>query len=86
MNFRNLETFTVPTVADHDGLTAAWLRAGIVFVKWRDECAELPTFLCSARRVKKKYIFTVVRWVGRNFVKCVEYCRKICEKTTTDIP
>ena len=55
-------------------------------MKWRDECAELPTFFRSARRAKKKYLFIVARWVGRNFVKCVEYCRKICEKQPMDIP
>ena len=35
---------------------------------------------------KKKYIFIFARWVGRNFVKYVEYYRKICEKQPTDIP
>ena len=43
-------------------------------------------FCALARRAKKKFIFIVLRWVGRNFVKCVEYCRKICEKATMDIP
>ena len=45
------------------------------FVKCRDEYAGLPGFFSrSARWAKKKYLFTFAQWVGRNFVKCVEYC------------
>ena len=35
---------------------------------------------------KKKFLFIVLRWVERNFVKCVKYRRKNCEKQPTDIP
>ena len=45
------------------------------FVKCRDEYAGLPGFFSrTARRAKKKYLFTFAQWVGRKFVKCVEYC------------
>ena len=46
----------------------------------------LFAFLHPKTGRKKKYLFIVVRWVGRNFVKCVEYYRKICEKQPMDIP
>ena len=43
-------------------------------------------FFCPVCWTKKKCFFIVVRWVGRNFVKYVEYNRKICEKQPTNIP
>ena len=57
------------------------------FVKCRDEYAGLPGVFRALRAGrKKKYLFTFAQWVGRNFVKCVEYYRKICERRPMDIP
>ena len=86
MNLEKLEPFTARTAADSDGLTAA-LPGRVLF-------CEMPArmrrparlFYALVRRAKKKFIFIVLRWVGRNFVKCVEYYRKNCEKQLMNIP
>ena len=49
-------------------------------------CRRTGLFCALVRRAKKKFLFIVLRWVGRNFVKYVEYNRKICEKQPTNIP
>lgn len=67
------------------GCCMAW--KGNCFVKYRDEyLGLLSVFFCPVCWTKKKCFFIFVRWVGRNFVKYVEYNRKICEKQPTNIP
>ena len=70
------------TAADNDGLTAALPRRGL-FCEMLGRMRRRTGLFCAlARRAKKE----VLRWVGRNFVKYVEYYRKICEKQLMDIP
>ena len=86
MNLEKLEPFTAQAAADNDGLTAA-LSGRVLFCEMPARMRRSARLFCAlARRAKKKFIFIVLRWVGRNFVKCVEYYRKICEKQLMNIP
>lgn len=86
MNLEKLESFTVQTAADNDGLTAALPRK-VLFCEMLGRMRRRTGLFCAlARRAKKKFLFIVLRWVERNFVKCVKYRRKNCEKQPTDIP
>ena len=86
MNLEKLEPFTARTAADNDGLTAA-LPGRVLFCEMPGRMRRRTGLFCAlARRAKKKFIFIVLRWVGRNFVKFVEYYRKICEKQLMNIP
>ena len=86
MNLEKSEPFTARTAADNDGLTAA-LPGRVLFCEMPARMRRLTgLFYTLARRAKKKFIFIVLRWVGRNFVKCVEYYRKNCEKQLMNIP
>lgn len=86
MNLEKLESFTAQTAADNDGLTAALPRRALFCEMPGRMCRRTGLFCALARRAKKKFLFIVLRWVGRNFVKCVKYRRKNCEKQPTDIP
>ena len=72
--------------ADNDGLTAALPRRVLFCEMLGRMRRRIGLFCVLARRAKKKFLFIVLRWVGRNFVKCVEYCRKICERQPMNIP
>ena len=86
MNLEKLEPFTARTAADSDGLTAA-LPGRVLFCEMPRRMRRRTGLFCAlARRAKKKFIFIVLRWVGRNFVKCAEYYRKNCENQLTNIP
>ena len=74
------------TAADNDGLTAALPRR-VLFCEMLGRMRRRTGLFCAlAHRAKKKFLFIVLRWVGRNFVKCVEYYRKICERRPMNIP
>ena len=74
------------TAADNDGLTAALPRR-VLFCEMPGRMRRRTGLFCAlAHRAKKKFLFIVLRWVGRNFVKCVEYYRKICERRPMNIP
>ena len=86
MNLGKLEPFTAQTAADNDGLTAALLRR-VLLCEMPGRMRRRTGLFCTlARQAKKKFLFIVLRWVGRNFVKYVEYCGKICKKQPMDIP
>lgn len=86
MNLEKLEPFTAQTAADNDGLTAALLRR-VLFCEMPGRMRRRTGLFCTlARQAKKKFLFIALRWVERNFVKCVEYYKKICEKRPMDIP
>ena len=76
MNLEKLESFTVQTAADNDGLTAALPRK-VLFCEMLGRMRRRTGPFCAlARRAKKKFLFIALRWVERNFVKCVKYRRK----------
>lgn len=86
MNLEKLESFATQIEADNDGLTAALPRR-VLFYEMLGRMRRRTGLFCAlARRAKKKFLFIVLRWVGRNFVKYVEYYRKICEKRPMNIP
>ena len=86
MNYGKLGTFTAQTAADNNGLTAALPRR-VLFCEMPGRMCRCTGLFCAlVRRAKKKFLFIALRWVGRNFVKCVKYRRKNCEKQPMDIP